>query len=111
MAAYSQDLRDRVLRGLERGERPVDIARRLEVTRVWLYQVKDRYESSGERCSHRVGGYRQSRLAGKEALLRGWIQKQPDLTLAEMCERLAKHGVAIKVPAPWDQLHKFDLQF
>ena len=111
MAAYSQDLRDRVLRGLARGERPVDIARRLEVTRVWVYQVKDRYESSGERCSHRVGGYRQSRLAGKEALLRGWIKKQPDLTLAEMCERLAEHGVVIKIPALWHQLDKLNLSF
>jgi hypothetical protein len=37
MEAYSQDLRDRVLRALERGERPVDIARRLEVSRIWVY--------------------------------------------------------------------------
>ena len=57
MAAYSQDLRERVLRGLERGERPVDIARRLEVTRVWVYQVKARYASEGERCSRAIGGW------------------------------------------------------
>ena len=111
MAAYSQDLRDRVLRGLARGERPVDIARRLEVTRVWVYQVKDRYESSGERCSHRVGGYRRSRLAGKEALLHDWIKKQPDLTLAEICQRLAENGIDIKVPALWHQLDKWNLSF
>ena len=111
MAAYSQDLRDRVLRGLARGERPVDIARRLEVTRVWVYQVKDRYESSGERGSHKVGGYRQSRLAGKEALVHDWIEKQPDLTLAEICERLAIHGVVMKVPALWHQLDKRNLSF
>jgi transposase len=111
MAAYSQDLRDRVLRGLARGERPVDIARRLEVTRVWVYQVKDRFESSGERCSHQVGGYRQSRLAGKETLLLDWIEKQPDLTLAELCERLAEHGVVMNVPALWHQLNKWNLSF
>lgn len=111
MAAYSQDLRDRVLRGLARGERPVDIARRLEVTRVWVYQVKARYESSGERCSHKVGGYRQSRLAGKETLVHDWIKKQPDLTLAELCERLAEQGVVIKVPALWHQLNKWKLTF
>ena len=111
MAGYSQDLRERVLRGLERGERPVDIARRLEVTRVWVYQVKDRYQSSGERCSHRVGGYRRSRLAGKEGLLRDWIKKQPDLTLAEICQRLAEHGIDIKVPALWHQLDKLNLSF
>jgi hypothetical protein len=42
MAAYSQDLRDRVLRGLERGEGATSIARRLEVSLRWVYHVKDR---------------------------------------------------------------------
>ncbi|MBI3344920.1 MAG: transcriptional regulator, partial [Gammaproteobacteria bacterium] len=37
MYAYSRDLRDRVLDALERGERPTDIARRYEVSRVWVY--------------------------------------------------------------------------
>ncbi|RMW95089.1 transcriptional regulator, partial [Allofranklinella schreckenbergeri] len=35
MRAYSQDLRDRVLAALERGERPSAIARRYEVSRMW----------------------------------------------------------------------------
>lgn len=42
MDAYSQDLRDRVLRALERGERPTAIAARFEVSRVWVYQVQNR---------------------------------------------------------------------
>ena len=42
MEAYSQDLRDRVLRALERGERPTAIAARFEVSRVWVYQVQNR---------------------------------------------------------------------
>jgi len=39
MKAYSQDLRDRILGAVERGERTVDIARRYEVSRVWVYRV------------------------------------------------------------------------
>ena len=39
MQAYSQDLRDRVLGALERGESPTAIAERFEVSRVWVYQV------------------------------------------------------------------------
>lgn len=111
MVAYSQDLRDRVLRGLERGERPVDIARRLEVTRVWVYQVKARYVSCGERSSRRIGGYRVSRVADKESLIRGWIHERKDLTLAELCDRLAEHGVTIKPCALWHQLDKWGLSF
>ncbi len=88
MEAYSQDLRDRVLRALERGERPVDIARRLEVSRIWVYQVKSRFKTSGERCSRPIGGHRVSRLAPAEQEVRAWIKKQPDLTLSELGERL-----------------------
>ena len=36
MQAYSQDLRERVLRAVERGESPTEIARRFEVSRVWV---------------------------------------------------------------------------
>ncbi len=42
MHAYSQDLRDRVLGALARGERPSAIARRYEVSRMWVYQVRER---------------------------------------------------------------------
>lgn len=111
MAAYSQDLRDRVLRALERGERPTSVARRLEVSLRWVYQVKDRYELTGERCSHRVGGYRRSRLVDMESTIRGWLKAEVDLTLFEMCERLLGHGITITVPALWHQLNKWGLTF
>jgi len=60
MQAYSQDLRERVLWALERGERPTQIARRLEVSRLWVYNVKKRWEVSAERGSHQIGGHRVS---------------------------------------------------
>ena len=50
MDAYSQDLRDRVLRALERGERPTAIAERFEVSRVWVYQVRNRLTQTGQRA-------------------------------------------------------------
>jgi transposase len=111
MQAYSQDLRDRVLRAVERGERPVEIARRFEVSRVWVYQVSDRFKASGERSSLRVGGYRRSRVAGLEGTLTGWLKATPDLTLIELCERLAERGIAIKPPGLWHQLNKWGLSF
>ncbi len=111
MAAYSQDLRDRVLKALERGDRPTDIARRFEVSRMWVYQVRDRFRSGGERGPLPVGGYRRSRVANLEPTLRGWIKEQADLTLAEMCERLADQGIQIKVPALWHQLDNWGLSF
>jgi hypothetical protein len=56
MQAYSQDLRERVLRAIERGEGPTDIARRYEVSRMWVYQVGKRLQATGERTSYQVGG-------------------------------------------------------
>lgn len=111
MAAYSQDLRDRVLSGLARGEGATSLAQRLEVSVRWVYHVKDRYERHGERGARRLGGYRRSRLADCEARLRGWLDEQVDLTWAELCARLAQHGISIKTTALWRQLNKWGLRF
>jgi transposase len=111
MAAYSQDLRDRVLQALERGEGATSIARRLEVSVRWVYQVKERYERHGERGARRLGGYRRSRIADLEGCIRGWLTERVDLTLAELSQRLAQQGVVIKTTALWHQLKKWGLTF
>ena len=111
MHAYSQDLRDRVLRALERGERPSEIARRFEISRVWVYDVRRRFHDHGERCSHPMGGHRRSRVAHLEMSIRAWITAEPDLTLAQLCERLARQNVQIKAAALWHQLDKWGLSF
>ena len=92
MQAYSQDLRERVLRALDRGDRPTEIARRFEVSRIWVYQVRGRVKQTGQRSSFQIGGHRRSRLAEMEQVLRAWIAAEPDLTLAELRQRLAATG-------------------
>ncbi len=111
MQSYSQDLRDRVLRALGRGESPTAIARRYEVSRVYVYDVRERQRGTGRCTSFQVGGHRRSRLADMEPVLRGWISAEPGLTLAEMQERLAQQGVSIKVGALWHQLDRWNLTF
>ena len=111
MQSYSQDLRERVLWALGRGERPTAIARRLEVSRVWVYQVRDREQKAGKRTSFQIGGQRRSRVAGMESVLRAWIEAEPDLALSELSERLAEQGVLIKPGALWHQLNKWNLTF
>src|SRR5664279_4031273 len=101
MQSYSQDLRERVLWALGRGEGPTAIARRLEVSRVWVYQVRNREQQTGRRTSFQIGGHRRSRVAEMEPVLRAWIAAEPDLALAELCERLAQQGVSIKTGALW----------
>lgn len=73
MQPYPLKLRNQVLRKLDRGHSPTEIARKLGVSRVWVYKVKRRFLEKQERGALRIGGYRQSRLAGMESTLRGWI--------------------------------------
>lgn len=110
MRAYSQDLRDRAILALGRGESLASISRRLEVSWQWVSGVRDRLVLHGERGPQRVGGHRVSRVAGLQTELRGWLQADPGLTLQAMCERLAeRHRVEIKIPALWHQLNRWGL--
>jgi len=111
MQSYSQDLRDRVLRALARGEGPSAIAERFEVSRFYVYQVRDREQETGVRSSFQIGGHRRSRVQDAEPALRRWIADEPGLTLEELRERLAEQGIGIKIGALWHQLNKWNLTF
>ena len=111
MQSYSQDLRDRVLRALARGDGPSAVARRFEVSRFYVYQVRDREQETGVRSSFQIGGHRRSRLEEAEPTLRAWIAAEPGLTLEELRERLALQGIATKTGALWHQLNKWNLTF
>jgi transposase len=111
MQAYSQDLRERILRALDRGDRPTEIAQRFEVSRIWVYHVRKRVDLTGERGSLHIGGYRRSRLAEMEGELRAWIAAEPGLTLADIQQRVIQRGVSIKIGALWHQMDKWSLTF
>ena len=109
MRPYPQEFRDRVLAGLGRGEKCSEIARRLEVSAQFVYGVRDRLVLDNQRSSHRVGGYRESVIADLQPTISHWIKAEPDLTLQQLCDRLAVQGRELKVPALWHQLNKWGL--
>jgi transposase len=55
------------------------------VDRVW-----ERYQQSGSRTVLQIGGYRAPRLEKHEALLRQWVEREPGLTLEQLCQRYLK---------------------
>jgi hypothetical protein len=65
--------------------------------------MRGREQTTGQRSSFPIGGHRSSRIAAMEPVLPGWIEQAPGLSLAELCERLAEQGVAIKIGALWQQ--------
>ena len=65
MQAYSQDLRERVLRALDRGDRPTETARRFEVSRVWVYRVRGREQETDVRPRANAASLRPRSAIGK----------------------------------------------
>ena len=80
--------------------------------RIWVYQVKERFEKHGERSSHALGAKRVSKAAAAKDDLCAWIAKDPDLTLEDWVERLQKQkGITTRIHALWPQLNKWGLTF
>jgi len=111
MKSLSEDIRLRVVTACKRGESCASVAARFVVNVRTVEKLWKRYRETGSIMALPRGGYRRSRIAGMEDTLRAWIKAEPDLTLSGMCERLAEHGIAIKVPALWHQLNKWNLTF
>jgi transposase len=94
--AFSDDLRCRILQAYERKEGSRrELARRFGVSFEYVRKVVRQQRRSGQ--MERVPQSRHGRLSRftepvKECL-RGWLREQPDLTEAELRERLAGTGV------------------
>lgn len=85
-AAYSQDLRDRVVRAGERGMATAEIARVFDVSPAWVRRVKQRLRESGEASPRKVGSPGVRKIDRER--LAELVKEQPDATLKELRERL-----------------------
>jgi len=96
--AFSDDLRCRILQAYERKEGSQhELARRFGVGFEYVRKIRRQQRRSGQ--MERVPQSRHGRLsrfteAVKERL-RSWLREQPDLTAAELRERLAGSGVQV----------------
>ena len=89
MAAYSMDLRTRVLRDSDAGLPSKEVAVKYAVSRAWVDRLKQRRRETGEIGPRPQTTFRRSVLAGQEARLAGLITARPDATLVELREALA----------------------
>jgi transposase len=98
--AYSQDLRERVVRAVERGERSQkEIAEDYEVSVSFVERNWRRYRESGQIGIKQWHHGRVPRLAGAgEEWLQTILAEHPDRRLEELCEEVKdKHGKAVSV--------------
>lgn len=95
MKAYSLDLRRRIIETLEAGEETQSvIAEQFQVSLSFVEKLWRRWRSSGQCDAKPHAGGRQRSLSGDEQRIRAEIAAQPDVTLAELCQRVVEAGGA-----------------
>lgn len=105
-AAYSLDLRTRVLRDADAGLTSKALAERYHVSRAWVDALKQRRRETGSIGPRKQTKFRERVLAGHEAQLAALVSARPDATLAELREALrTSAGVA----TIWRELDRLQL--
>jgi transposase len=85
MAAYSLDLRKRVVRACESGMTATAVAARFDVSVAWVYRLMQRRPETGSIAPRKQLKFRGRALSGHEEVrLVTLITARPDATLAEL---------------------------
>jgi transposase len=88
-AAYSMDLRTRVLKDAEAGLTSRELAERYHVSRAWVDALKQRRRETGSIAPVKQVKFRRRALAAdQEQRLVALVTARPDATLAELRDAL-----------------------
>ena len=93
--AYSVDLRERVVRAVENGASRRATAAKFEVSISFVVKLLQRWSRRGTVQPDRIGGGKRSALAAHAERVRALVAAEPDLTIAELRQRLAADGIAV----------------
>jgi transposase len=105
-AAYSQDLRDRVIAARDDGMPTKRVADLFRVSPSWVRRVMQRRREHGEQRPRPRGGATVIKIDLDQ--LRQLVQQQPDATARQLHERL---GIACSVSAVDMALRRMGLSF
>jgi transposase len=108
MAAYSMDLRVRVLQDWDERMGAEELAAKYRVSRAWVHRLVQRRRETGEIGPRRQTRFRALALAGQEDRLRALIDAKPDQTLAELKAALPTTATLATI---WRTLERLDLTF
>lgn len=100
--SLSSDLRGRVIAAISEGLSTREAARRFKVGISTSGRWYRRYRATGETTARKQGQPSGSKLDPHEAFVLGLIEATPDITLAEIAERLAEErGVRVVPSTVW----------
>lgn len=104
-AAYSMDLRRRVLQDSDRGLTSKELAERYHVSRAWVDALKQRRRETGQFAPRKQTKWRTPILAGHQDRLKALILEQPDRTLTELQAAL---GTTASLATIWRAIDRLD---
>ncbi|TVQ37669.1 MAG: transposase, partial [Geminicoccaceae bacterium] len=90
---YSIDLRERVLQGILDGLKYAQVAERFAVSVSFVSKLLTQWREAGTVEPAKFGGHKTSTLAPHEATVRELLAAEPDLTLAELRQRLQARAI------------------
>ena len=102
MAAYSLDLRQKILSAWQNKENTQrDLAKRFKVSLSFVRDFLRRYRETNEIAARPQGGDRRSKIKGEnEELVKAIIKKQNDIYLREIKDNLQEsNGLKVSVSA------------
>ena len=105
-AAYSMDLRERVIQDAEAGLSTNELATRYHVSVPWVNALKQRRRETGSMAPRPQTKFRHRVLEGQEDRLRALVLARPDATLAELRDGL---GTTAALATIWRELNQLDL--
>lgn len=106
MRAYSIDLRERVLADFDAGMGNEAVARKYHVSGRWVYKLRRQREQTGDIAPRKSISGAKPKLAEYADQLIQLVEEEPDLTLAELREKL---GVSVSLGTIWNMLKRLGL--
>lgn len=106
MAAYSMDLRRRVLQEWDAGMNAKAVAEKYRVSRAWVHRLVQRRRETGQITPRKQTRWRPLLLAGHIDQLRALIAAQPDRTLVELRAALQ---TPVGLATIWRAIERLDL--
>src|SRR5450631_101939 len=108
---YSEDLRRRVVGTIEGGTTIPEAAERCGVSISSVVRFLKLHRETGSVESAKFGGYKDFALAAHEDLVRQLVSEQPDITLAELEDRLRNKKITVGKSSISRFLHHLKLPF
>ena len=86
MRAYSNDLREKIIRAIEAGELGTHVAKRFDVAKSFVYKIYKRYKDTGSYEALRQPGVKPKLTSEDIEKLKILVSENPSATLDELRE-------------------------